>query len=89
MLVLPFKALCEEKAQALDRLLAPAGKKAKRFYGGQGSNIIFTPDTGAAMLSIQMHARMLQVECTLVVAAVFVHTCMERPPGICAYGRCL
>ena len=50
MLVLPFNALCDEKAASLERLLEPFSappRKAKRFYGGMGSATIISPDTGA------------------------------------------
>jgi DNA polymerase theta len=46
MLVLPFVALCAEKAAQLERLLAPMNRTVKSFYGGNNDRQMFTPDTG-------------------------------------------
>lgn len=45
-LVLPFNALCSEKAAHLQKLLAPAQLTVKSFFGGQGERTIISPETG-------------------------------------------
>jgi DNA polymerase theta len=46
MLVLPYKALCAEKAAQLEALLEPMKRTVKHAYGGLGERQIFTPETG-------------------------------------------
>jgi len=47
LLVLPYVAVCEEKAAALDALLAPARKTVRRAYAGLARGKLLEPDTGA------------------------------------------
>jgi DNA polymerase theta len=49
MLVLPYRALCAEKAAQLEALLEPMKRTVKRIYGGLGEQEVFTPDAGACV----------------------------------------
>ena len=53
MLVLPFVALCSEKANQLESLLIPLQKKIRRFYGSKNSPVIFKRDTGILVCTIE------------------------------------
>ncbi|KXZ52413.1 hypothetical protein GPECTOR_9g457 [Gonium pectorale] len=53
MLVLPFVALCAEKADALQALLAPINRTVNSAYGGQHSGKIIQPGVGAIVATIE------------------------------------
>eukprot|EP00198_Chlamydomonas_reinhardtii_P012144 XP_001701481.1 DNA polymerase theta [Chlamydomonas reinhardtii] len=53
MLVLPFVALCAEKADALQALLAPINRTVNSAYGGQTSGKIIQPGVGAIVATIE------------------------------------
>lgn len=47
MIVLPFVALCDEKANYLTQLLLPLNRIVRRFYANEGGGgPIITPETG-------------------------------------------
>jgi DNA polymerase theta len=54
LLVLPFVALCNEKASHWEKLLSPLGKSVARYYGGQGRVLPKLPEkTGIAVCTIE------------------------------------
>ncbi|GFR45961.1 hypothetical protein Agub_g7430, partial [Astrephomene gubernaculifera] len=53
MLVLPFVALCAEKADALQALLAPINRTVNGAYGGQQNGKIIQPGVGAIVATIE------------------------------------
>lgn len=54
LLVLPFVALCNEKASHWEKLLSPLGYSVQRYYGGQGRVLPKLPDkTGIAVCTIE------------------------------------
>ena len=46
MLVLPYNALCSQKADELEELLAPVERSVKAMFGGKGTGAALPPDTG-------------------------------------------
>mgnify|MGYP001806934871 CR=1 FL=1 len=52
MLVLPFVALCAEKADALQALLAPINRTVNSAYGGQTSGKIIQPGVGQSLAAL-------------------------------------
>ncbi|KAG0620039.1 hypothetical protein M758_4G184200 [Ceratodon purpureus] len=52
LLVLPYVALCSEKADHLDAILEPLGKRVRGFYGSQGGSSL-TKDTSVAVCTIE------------------------------------
>ena len=67
MVVLPFVALCGEKADVLQKLLAPMNRTVKRFYGPEGGGPVTSPDTGAIVCTIEkanaLVNKMLEEDC--------------------------
>lgn len=54
LLVLPFVALCNEKASHWEKLLSPLGYSVERYYGGQGRVMSKLPDkAGIAVCTIE------------------------------------
>lgn len=53
MLVLPFVALCTEKAKHLEVLLKPLGKHVRRFYGSETNPKLFLENTGVLVCTIE------------------------------------
>lgn len=52
LLVLPYVALCAEKAELMEALLAPLGKRVGHFYGGQGGGSV-PPDANLLVCTIE------------------------------------
>eukprot|EP00897_Mesotaenium_endlicherianum_P007786 jgi/Mesen1/7035/ME000366S06241 len=52
LLVLPYVALCAEKAEHMEALLEPLGKRVKGFYGTQGAHSL-PADTSLAVCTIE------------------------------------
>ncbi|KAJ7544985.1 hypothetical protein O6H91_09G101700 [Diphasiastrum complanatum] len=52
MLVLPYVALCSEKAEHLESLLGPLGRQVRSFFGAQGSANL-PKDTSVAVCTIE------------------------------------
>ena len=46
LFVLPYVALCEEKARRLQELILPLSRQVKKAYGGQHSKQMWEPETG-------------------------------------------
>ena len=59
--VLPFVALCDEKADRLDKLLGSVQPplRTKRLYGREGSRSTIDPDTGAVVATIEQAHRLV------------------------------
>ena len=53
MLVLPYVALCAEKARRLAPLLAPLGKEVREAYGGAYSRSVQGPSAGVIVCTIE------------------------------------
>lgn len=53
MLVLPYVALCREKAERLSRLLAPMDREVKNAYGGYHTPYSFNDKTGVIVCTIE------------------------------------
>ncbi len=85
MLVLPFVALCSEKAAQLERLLAPMNRTVKSFYGGNNDRQIFTPDTGAccrcAASIAQAKLLVLQLQCAAMSPCPWLQHPNMQPCG--------
>ena len=46
LFVLPYVALCEEKARRLSKLIMPLSRNVKKAYGGEHSRQMWDPETG-------------------------------------------
>ena len=46
LFVLPYVALCEEKARRLSKLILPLSRQVKKAYGGEHSRQLWDPETG-------------------------------------------
>ncbi|KAG1658665.1 hypothetical protein FOA52_007871 [Chlamydomonas sp. UWO 241] len=53
MLVLPYVALCEEKAKHLEPILDAMGLTVSKFYGGQSERTVMTDKTGVIICTIE------------------------------------
>ncbi|KAK9789551.1 hypothetical protein WJX73_010627 [Symbiochloris irregularis] len=87
LLVLPFRALCAEKATHLERLLQPTGKEVQRCYGQAKGGSTLKKDTAVMVCTVEkaniivnrmMEERTLNELCCVVVDEVHMLADAQR-----------
>ena len=74
MVVLPFVALCSEKADHLERILQPINREVKRLYGRfSDRGNLFTSTTGAIICTIEKASDSPVTLSHFILATFFPH----------------